>query len=161
MIGVTVREAKAGFFDRQAVIAAVGRANVLALSKAGAYIRRSAKGLIRSGGKKGKVSLPGEPPRSHVGSLRDLIFFSWDARTRSVVVGPALFKQSPDAASPVSGTVPSVLEHGGQIIVKRLARKFGSRSPIVTIAPRPYMLPALNKNLDVLPPMWMGSVKTL
>jgi hypothetical protein len=97
------------FFDRRAVIDAVGRANATVLAKAGAFIRRSAKGTIRYA--KG-VSKPGNPPHAHESTkhgkdspLRELIFFAYDDATNSLVVGPTPF-QGPAIA-------PRVLELGG------------------------------------------------
>ncbi len=68
-------DAKKMFFDRRAVIDAVGRANVKVLSHAGAFIQRRAKSSIR---KRKRASRPGEPPSSHVGTLRNLIYFGFD-----------------------------------------------------------------------------------
>ena len=90
------------FFDREAVIEAVGRASAKTLSKAGAYIQRRAKSSIR---KRKRVSKPGEPPSSHVGTLRNRIYFSFDPPTRSVVVGPTPMGSV--------GIVPPTLEFGG------------------------------------------------
>jgi hypothetical protein len=92
------------FFDRAAVIEAVGRANAQALSKAGAFIRRTAKGSIRK--VKGPAK-PGKPPHSHVGTLKDLIFFSFDSSTVSVVIGPTPFRGVAIA--------PRALELGGEV----------------------------------------------
>ena len=78
-------DVKTMFFDRRAVIDAIGRANVKVLSRAGAFIQRRAKSSIR---KRKRASRPGEPPSSHVGTLRNLIYFGFDTGTRSVVVGP-------------------------------------------------------------------------
>lgn len=99
------------FFDRSSVIAAVGKAAAKNLSKAGAYMRRTAKGSIRKA--KGP-SKPGRPPHSHVGTLKNLLFFSYDPRTRSVVVGPE--KVHP-------GFIPRTLEIGGTQAKRRNARR--------------------------------------
>jgi hypothetical protein len=103
---------KAMFFDRPQVIAAVGRASAKALSKAGAYIQRRAKSSIR---KRKRASRPGEPPSSHVGTLRDRIYFSFDPPTRSVVVGP----------TPIGtvGVVPPTLEFGGTVPQRKNPRR--------------------------------------
>ena len=90
------------FFDREAVVEAVGRAGAKALSKAGAFIQRRAKSSIR---KRKRASLAGEPPSSHVGTLRNRIYFSFDPSSRSVVIGPT-------PIGPV-GIVPPTLEFGG------------------------------------------------
>lgn len=93
------------FFDRAGVIAKVKDGTSSTLSKIGAYVRRRARSRIRQGKSSAK---PGNPPKSHVGTLRDLIFFGYDDDTNSVVIGPTLFrKQEP--------TCPNLLEFGGQI----------------------------------------------
>jgi hypothetical protein len=97
------------FFDRRAVIDRIGRANAGVLAKAGAFIRRTAKGKIRYARSPSK---PGSPPHAHESKkhgkdspLRELIFFGYDDATNSLVVGPTPF-QGPAIA-------PRVLELGG------------------------------------------------
>ena len=188
------------FFDRQAVVEAVGRANAKVLSKAGAFIQRRAKSSIR---KRKRVSDPGQPPSSHVGTLRNLIYFSFDPPTRSVVVGPTPLGST--------GIVPPVLEYGGQAprrrtpagasgswaapaksasTGQRLARRKKNRDgKLVTYArlqttdqvdranrlneelygpefvggnrieARPYMGPALQKEMPSLPALWANSIR--
>src|SRR5690349_8419313 len=97
------------FFDRPAVKAKVKDGTQSALSKIGAFVRRSAKGLIRPGKKAAK---PGNPPKSHVGTLKDLIFFAYDDKNDSVVIGPQLFR------SKTNPTVPQLLEVGGTTTLK-------------------------------------------
>ena len=130
------------FFDRQAVISAVDAAKRKVLSKAGAFIRQTAKTSIR---KRKGTSQPGQPPFSHEGSLRKFIYFGYDRAADSVVVGPVGFKNS---------TAPAVLEHGGATVVERR----GKRSA-VKIAARPYMWPALEKERPKLPLLWRNSVR--
>lgn len=130
------------FFDRQAVISAVDAAKRKVLSKAGAFIRQTAKTSIR---KRKGTSQPGQPPFSHEGSLRKFIYFGYDRASDSVVVGPVGFKNS---------TAPAVLEHGGATAVVRR----GKRAP-VKIAARPYMWPALEKERPKLPLLWRNSVR--
>jgi hypothetical protein len=119
-----VARIKTVFFDRRAVIDRIGRANVAVLSKAGAFIRRSAKGKIRYAKSPSK---PGSPPHGHRGRygqspLRELIYFAYDDRTNSVVIGP----------TPFHGTaiVPRTLELGGTAAGRknplRRIRKVGS-----------------------------------
>lgn len=134
------------FFDRAKVVRAVDRAKRQSLSKAGAFIRRSAKSSIR---KRKRISAPGSPPSSHEGSLRRLIYFGYDRQTDSVVVGPVGYKNS---------RVPSVLETGGSTVV---IRRVGGRlvRTKVKIAARPYMRPAYEKNKDLLPAQFRNSVR--
>jgi hypothetical protein len=154
MVGLTVRQARQGFFDRRAVIRAVGKAKAAVLSKFGAFVRQAARSSIRPGGKKGKVSKPGEPPRSHVGWLREFIQFAWDWRKQSVVVGPARF-----AGAKSAGRAPGTLERGGPVLLTSRSRKRRLRQQTVRMAPRPYMGPALRKNVHLLPPKWANSIR--
>lgn len=137
---------KDSFFDRHVVMAAVGNAKRKVLSKAGAFIRTTARTSIR---KRKNSAPPGAPPHSHEGSLRRLILFGYDKSADSVIVGPVGFKRS---------TAPSVLEHGGDTVV---LRRRGGRltSQKVKIAPRPYMAPALEKERPHLPPLWRNSIR--
>lgn len=93
------------FFDRHVVIAAVDNAKRKVLSKAGAFIRTTARTSIR---KRKGTAPPGKPPYSHEGSLRKLILFGYDRASDSVVVGPVGFARS---------TAPRALEHGGETVV--------------------------------------------
>jgi hypothetical protein len=156
MLSMSVRQAMGGFFDRPAVQRAVDSAARRLLSKFGAYVRRSAKRSIRPGGKKHATSTPGEPPRSHVGTLRKLLYFAWDENRKSVVVGPSLFSGAKAAG------IPGVLERGGVTEIVRTRFHRGKKQTIRTrakIAPRPYMGPALEKNIGLLPAMWANSVR--
>jgi hypothetical protein len=143
---------KALFFDRPKVRRAVDRAKRHALSKAGAFIRQRARTSIR---KRKGASPPGQPPRSHEGSLRRLVLFGFDRASDSVVVGPARLNRP--------GAAPSTLEFGGRTTVtRRRVRRDGKRvieSRRVRIAARPYMGPALKKELPNIPKAWANSVR--
>jgi len=140
------------FFDRPKVRRAVDRAKRRALSRAGAFIRQRARTSIR---KRKGASQPGQPPRSHEGSLRRLILFGFDRASDSVVVGPVRLNKP--------GEAPSTLEFGGRATVaRRRTRKDGKRvtqSKRVRIAARPYMGPALRKELPNIPKAWANSVR--
>lgn len=116
------------FFDREAVLRAVDAGTRIALSRAGAFVRQRAKSLIR---KRKRVSRPGEPPSSHVGLLRRFILFGYEPASKTVVIGPVAFNRR---------RVPSALEFGGRII--HYTGRIGS-----VILPRPYMSPALAKEV--------------
>lgn len=115
----------AGFFDQPAVIKALDAATRRAFSKYGAFVRQRAKTSIRS---RQGISRPGQPPFSHAGHLKRLIFFAFDANTKSVVIGPTLFR------SPQIPTAPESLEFGGL-----QQRPEGGTA---RYAPRPFMRPA-------------------
>lgn len=152
------------FFDRKAVTSAVDSATRRVLSKFGAYVRQTAKRSIKrprrktlaemspievaryraSGRKPAAPSAPGTPPRNQYGLLRQFMLFWYSPRERSVTIGPAKLPGK-------HGDVPGVLEHGGTTVNRR--------GKVVYIAARPYMGPALEKELPKLEPMWRNSVK--
>lgn len=138
-----IKAAKKLFFDKKAILNAVPPALRKALSKAGAYIRDDARKSIKT---RKKPAPPGQPPHSHKGQLRKFIFFAFDPASRSVIVGPAAFSSRSQA--------PYLLEHGGTTQRKR-------RKRIITAQyePRPYMLPALLKNIHEIPKPWKDAIR--
>lgn len=135
------------FFDKQTVLRAVDKAKRAVLSKAGAFIRTTARHSIRT--RKGSAP-PGKPPHSHTGLLRRFIYFGYDRASDSVVVGPVGFSRS---------TAPRVLEFGGKTEVKRRRRRGKVVKTRAVIAARPFMGPALEKERPRLPRHWAGSVR--
>jgi len=142
---------KALFFDAPKVKRAVNRAKRRALSRAGAFIRTRARTSMRR--RRGSAQ-PGKPPHAHEGSLRRLILFAYDPSVDSVVVGPLGFRNS---------AIPGTLEFGGtETVTRRRTLKSGKRvieSKRVSIAARPYMGPALKKELPNIPRQWANSVR--
>jgi hypothetical protein len=158
-------------FQRRLVFDHVSAAVASVLGRFGAFVRRRAKQIIYKA--KGP-SKPGKPPHSHTGILERFIYFDWDTRSRSVVIGPAKTNQVffDGDGLPVTGTVPSVLEHGGSVRIleafnnfagkwyradlrsrRRLAEK-KTRMRTVKIAPRPYMSVAFEIEQRNLPHMF-------
>jgi hypothetical protein len=135
VLKLNVREAKGGFFDRAKVVRALDRANRRALSKAGAFVRTRARTSMR---KRRGSARPGQPPYAHVGLLRNLILFVYDAVKRTVVVGPAKLNKP--------GRVPALLEHGGHNQAGDFYRG------------NPYMTPALAHEASGFPSIWKNSV---
>jgi len=141
------------FFDRPAVKQAVDKGTRKALSKWGAYVRTAAKSSIR---KRKKSSAPGQPPSSHQGSLKKLIFFAFDPGRESVVAGPLSFGKNPGA---------DVLEYGGMhsIFLRQPRRNDGTRGPSKTIRVKyrafPFMGPAEEQVRGELPNIWRNSIK--
>jgi hypothetical protein len=146
MIGLGVDQAKGLFFDSRGVQAATTRAERRVLPRFGAYVRRSARSSIR---KRKRTSAPGQPPSSHTGLLKRFIFFAYEPRHRSVVIGPVRLNQKTGEALPA-------LEHGGRVrIVSRKCR----RRKTVTIRPRPFMGPAFEREKTGLSAMWRDSIR--
>ncbi|HID23432.1 MAG TPA: hypothetical protein EYP14_13685 [Planctomycetaceae bacterium] len=140
---MTLKEAKRGFFDRKKVQRSVDTATRRVLSRFGAFVRTRARTSIR---KRTGTSPPGRPPYSHVGLLRRLIFFAYDRRRRSVVVGPVLIRRDSQA--------PELLEHGGQTLVRT-----GGRRGRLRYRPRPYMGPAFQREQQNLSALWRDSIR--
>lgn len=143
MIGVTIDQAKGMFFDRKAVTSAVDRAERRVLSRFGAFVRRGAKSSIR---KRKRAAEPGMPPSSHTGLLKRNIFFLYESRHSSVVIGPTLLGTGTDA--------PRLLEHGGAATRRKKKRRVR-----VTYQPRPFMKPAFEQEKPKLAQMWRDSVR--
>ena len=144
---------KSLFFDRAGVINKVDVATRKVLSRFGAFVRTTAKHSIR---KKKGPSAPGTPPNSHVGLLRKFIFFSYEPTAKNVVIGPTLLSRKKSG----SNTIPEVLEYGGN--GERMMwddTEKQRKSKKVTIRSRPFMHPAMDKELPKLPAMWKNSVR--
>jgi hypothetical protein len=203
---------KSFFFDQPLVKRLLGDAAGRVLSRVGSFIMTTARHSMRV--TKHTVSAPGEPPRAHTRLLRDRIFFSYDPRGQSVVIGPTpismvFFDRD---IRPVSGIIPEILEFGGtagvieQAVkvlaigamrvaksnqirwVRRDLRRRGKLALVAklrenlargqvfnvgrelvvptghhrfrtfTIAPRPYMRPALEQNLPRMDKLWENSI---
>jgi hypothetical protein len=142
---VGLRLAKSTFFDRTKVRSAVDRETLRVLSRFGAFVRTRARSSIRQ---RKRISQPGQPPSSHVGTLKRLIFFSYEPTKRSVVIGP-----TPIAGG---GQAPSLLEHGGtSSFVPRTKR----RRAAARYRPRPFMTPAFEEEKRTLPDLWRNSIR--
>lgn len=170
---------KRSFFDRAAVIAALGKARANALSKIGAYLQRRARSSMR---RRKKSSAPGTPPSAHsadpVATLKN-IWFGYDDQTRSLVVGPVKINQVDFLnGQRGSGTVPQLQEFGGTRGVVEVQLRNGSwiradqrsrrrlaglpsRVRLARYPARPYMKPALDAEVaaGTLPAQWANSVK--
>lgn len=107
---------KDAFFDRAAVIKRMDAARVKALAKCGAFVRRTARTLVR---RRKRTSRPREPPSTHSEepNLRTVLFF-YDHSSDSMVVGPVKLNQVEESWIDVKNTtVPAILEHGDRVTV--------------------------------------------
>ena len=164
------------FFDRQAMKSGAGNSFMRVLSKFGAYVRQKSKTSIRSSK---KSSAPGQPPRSHTGFLKQYILFAYERETHNVVIGPTQLNMvsfsDSGGSRPVTGTIPEVLEYGGEIHSLQVQHSDGTwtranlrsrrrlegkpiKMKTSKIQSRPFMHPAFNTVVrDDLPAMWAGS----
>lgn len=135
------------FFDAPAVQRAMDKSTRKALSRGGAFIRQTAKSSIRSSK---SISKPGRPPHSHAKHLRRLLFFAYDLATASVVIGPARFGD---------GEAPNLLEKGGAVTRKISNARGRPRRVRMVYKARPFMGPAMEKELPNLPKRWHNTIR--
>ncbi len=140
-LGASIKLISKSFFDRPAVERAAAKASSFNLGKFGAFVRQTAQKSIAE---RPGIAPPGHPPYSHTGLLKKNIFFAYDKESKSVVVGAI-----PINTDAPSG-VPLLLEEGGQV-------SRGGRT--VTYSPRPYMLPAFNRERADMSRFWRGTIK--
>lgn len=104
------------------------------LYRMAAYAKTTAQRSMRVRGKKrGRRSLPGEPPRvkSTSSPLRQLWGFVVDEKNLTIDVGPIIFRRS---------NIPRLLEFGGEAFQAASKKTY-------FLAPRPYLRPALTKTI--------------
>ncbi len=174
---IGVAAAKTQFFDRQ-VFAAYERAEKLALSKFGAYVRSDARKSMRRAPKRKRIvgrnfgardergrflkatggrevvqyghSSAGNPPYTIKGQLRRFIYFLYDRFKQNVIIGPIKLARKSGSGVPV----PGLHEHSGHQMVR-----FGRKQVVAHYPARPYMRPAGEKNVKKLGQLWRDSIK--
>lgn len=161
------------FFDRPGIIAKMDNTARKVLSKFGAFVRTRDRSSIRT---RKKPSAPGSPPSSHTGTLKNRILFGYDDSARSVVIGAEKTNQVhfDGNGDPVSGTIPGVIEEGGEIRVlevfkygkwqradlrsRRSLAGLQTRLRTVRIAARPHTGPAFEAEKRNLPSLWADAL---
>lgn len=135
------------FLDSPIVMNAMDRATRKALGKIGAFVRRRSRTSIRKG--KG-VARPGQPPNSHAGDIRRLLFFAMGPDMDEVVIGPLRFRE---------GEAPNLLEFGGTTVRTRIhtGGKRGVKK-VSVYRKHPFMGPAMEKEIPSMADKWRGSV---
>lgn len=114
---IDIKVIKTQFFDKAVVDHLAPKVRKV-LSRFGAYTMRTMqKSVRRKGTKSTPHSKPGDPPFSPTGTLRRFIRFYFDPKEQSVVIGPEKLNMVffDGHGRPVRGTVPQVLEEGGEI----------------------------------------------
>lgn len=177
MSGLDLLGFKVNFFvDTQAVLKAAERGKRKALGHFGGFVRKAAQYSIR---RRKAISQPGQPPSSHTGVLKRFLFYAYDGRYDSVLIGPMLTNQK-FAQRGVSGlqrgTVPAALEYGGEVGIweeeltpghwfrvdlRTRWRANGRRKRLrwAKIARRPYMQPAFEAGKAKLPAVWADCIE--
>lgn len=165
------------FFDRKAVIEAVGRAAAKVIGEYGRRVRKRAQASLQYAE---GPSAPGSPPHAHrsrqiarrsrktgqvklskrtgkalkrsVSFLREFLFYQYDPSTKSVVVGPERLATTIDPAA-----LPA-LEYGGSARI----RSGSPNEPVIrtaNIPARPFMRPADAAERPGLMNLWKDSVR--
>jgi hypothetical protein len=172
------------FFDRPKVQRMMDEAESKAFNRIGGRVRVSAiRGMRPQKKPKNKplvrrASNPGQPPRRHVASGSGLskIWYNYDQPKHRVVIGPLKFNWSEYAES----TVPQLHEFGGSVTITEVdfssgrgeARwyrvgRFGEynarkeKRPVrrrkANYPARPFMRPALERNMKFILDSWSGA----
>jgi hypothetical protein len=170
MLNVTIRGQQGAFFDAKIVTNAADKATKKALSKAGAFVRTTAKSSLRYAK---KSAMPGQPPKVHRGGsmgyqrtttnkktgvsktrsvspLKELLFFAYVESSKSVVIGPRDFK----GAAKRSYKVPTIMELGGTVVQLR-----GKKTVTATYKGNPFMRPALAKESPKFAGLFANTVR--
>lgn len=146
-------DAKLNYFDRDRVKRSIRLSVREPLIRSGALVRTIARRSIR---RRRKSSLPGQPPHAHGKGLIKRISFWYNESRQSVSVGPDLLNVGRRRRVPARGTVPFILEYGGNMVMTR-ARDH--RVIRYHQAARPFMRPALAKALPKIRDLFRKKVR--
>ncbi len=118
----------------------------------GAFIMTTAKRSLGRPRKDGQPSAPGGPPRAS-SMFKKNILFAWDPQSRSTVIGPRLLpgkaeRDTIEALEIGKSTTRMLFDR----VLKRRVRK------AARYRPRPFMVPALEKEADKLPGLWKNAI---
>lgn len=186
-VTLTVKDFKATFFNLAALTDPLEKAKQTAAIDSAALTRKIARQSMRrkSKAQRRQSSPAGSPPFADVGTIRDLLYFAWDAANETAVIGPAFFaSKSSKAGGP---TVPGVHEKAGSLdIVNKVydlrtraksaaqaaafrrkmkdgtitrPRKFREEHVTARYPKRPFMVPALERAKAVLAKNFENTVK--
>lgn len=185
-VNMSMNEIRGLFFDKRKIDQAVDRAAYLANSAAAAYLRTTARRSMswrsrpstvagikdpkqrqrylaarrawhRRGGipnREPKIpyntSPPGKPPFARRGPgkglLRKFLFSAVMKDSRNAIIGPV-------ALTGGRARVPALHEYGGA------TRSGYYRPTTIRLLPRPYMVPARDKVIPLMPQFWRGRVR--
>jgi hypothetical protein len=108
-----------------------------ALGHAGGIIRKTAQRSIQQRKDKTIFSMPGQPPFTHAGNLKNAIRYEVDKQKEVVRIGPTF-------------TGIGLIGH---------IQEFGGNYTRGHYPPRPFMKPALDKIANLLPNLWANSIR--
>lgn len=147
--------AKEWFLDSKRVEFLVDKDTAQFLNRVGGNVRTIARRSMRR--RKKGVSAPGQPPLAHTGKLRDGIWYAYDPKTKSVVVGPTRFNQisyvfdgGGQGRNFRAGAIPAILEFGGLFGVREILNPFDGQWK---------RIPWSTRLRDKLVPVWKATPK--
>lgn len=126
------------FLDRAKVQRAVDRKSRTALSRTGGFVRTAVRRSMKKRPKKKKVT--SGPPRWVTRGLKDNIFFFYDPKKQSVVIGPRPFRSTATGVPTTRKSGASLLEFGGGARIKQTNRR-GQPWVAAKFRPRQFMAP--------------------
>lgn len=133
-------EVKKAFFDSIKVQKALDKKTRKILTRVGGRIRKFAQFSMKPGGKGGKVAAPGEAPRTHKTKLlKRMLYFAYDFKAKTVVVGPVLLDRTKDLG------IPRLMEVGGSQTIQEK-----TKTVVREYHPHPYMQPAFMSNVSFI-----------
>ena len=155
------------FFDNDAIMKAVDKGLRKQLGWFGGYVRRAARNSLKT---QVGASRPGSPPFSHTGVLKNFIFYTYDSKTQTVIIGPAATTQKNARSYGNYKTIPETLEYGGMLRVREHQLRSGKwirtdmrfrlnggdyrsaigklqRQRLLNIEARPFMQPVFKRSL--------------
>ena len=121
-------------FDNQTLKKAVQKSGSKPLTRAGAYIRKSARNAVS---RSKHSSLPGKPPHTRCGLLKRSILFGVEKERMSVVIGPA---------ESFIGISMTAHEFGGVYRKRKYPKRSLMGPTLINVAPK-------------LPKLWENSIK--
>lgn len=121
-------------FRRDRIVLAANNGSIVALKRAGAYVRQSTRNSIR---RSDNSSTPGSPPHTRHGLLKRSILFGVDKAHLKVFIGPG---------HRFVGVSMTAHEYGGNYMGRRYPK-------------RPLMKPVLLKTAKELLKLWKNAVK--
>lgn len=142
LMRVNFKTIKGQFFDRKVVQDQLDPIERRYLNRVGGLTRKIARRSMRSGGKKRRRSVAGEPPRYQMYPLlRKHLYYWYDRKSRSVTIAPAILRRG--------GAVPDTLEKGGIVPYGWMRGR--------ALEPRPFMRPALERVEPQMSQIWAQS----
>lgn len=107
------------FFDRRKVIDSMHAKERVAFSKIGGFVRQTMRRSMRPSTAKTPHAKAGDPPRYSEKLIRNKIFYWYDYRRHSVIIGPQKITVNSIVQPSNRKSVPELLDKGGDAAANR------------------------------------------